>query len=303
MMRFSLAVAAVLLVPAAARADGFTLTDARVTLSEAGTASTVEVRHTGASGPVSGRVFLARAGGTFEPVELVAGLEENTLVAAVPAVLQARPFAFYVEARDLSGATATRASPDQPLTWGPEAPPVPEGPAAALPAPLPPSSSSDEAAPEPAPRKAPHPPAATGSKRGRADPDRAEGTSRAPRRKARTERVVECCGVPIVGGGSSAVLFIGAAASLLGALVAGLGVVLFAVDLAMAQRMILAVDRAETRGDKLPNGCNSYAECRQPYMRAFWMDAAGVGVSLAVVLLLGVVAAGLVVLGTVLRRA
>ncbi|MEW5854354.1 MAG: hypothetical protein AB2A00_36605 [Myxococcota bacterium] len=288
-----------LLAPALLRAEAPYVMDARVVTSETGRAERVEVRVLGGVQPVTGKLYLARAGEAFQEVELRPGASEGWLVAEVPEGYQARPFGYYVTIADAEGLTANSGSPSEPRFHAPDEPPVPDGTGAAAPpatteeAPsLPPSAPP--AAPESAPQAAPeppHPPAASTEAEPRVQ----------KRRRVRTQRVVECCGIPIWGGGRNPLFLIGAlTAGALSLLSAGISV-LFLIDLGQAQSMVRALSRAEDRGYRMPSNCTNWGQCREKYDRALIGDVVGLVLSALATLGLGTAAFALLILGSAIR--
>jgi hypothetical protein len=278
--------------------------EARVDTAQAGVATGLSLTVSGGTPPFVVRLHVAPAGGTWEVVE-GAPLPGPVVGVALPPTARERPFQWYATVQDGAGAQVAVGDALAPHTHATAEPPLPDAPPGLPPAAVDNNPPEDTAAPQPAGGQdvAPHPPV-VGGRRQRADPSRGNDApqGRAPRRKVRTERVVEVCGVPVWGAGRNPLLLIGGAVSLLTGLVTAAVGLLFALDLSLAQRMVLTVDRAQRRGDALPARCSSYADCRAPYLRAFWMDLAGVLVSVALTLGLGATAVGFLVAAVVFRR-
>jgi hypothetical protein len=300
-----LALALLTLFPAVALADPLVLSDGKVQVDASNVPASIQLTVSGGQQPYTGKVYLALAGEAFQPVDGVPWVDPSTVVVMLPRRYQAPKFAWYAVVSDAAGAQATLASDADPRVHSQPAPVAAEPPVPDGPTPLPPlpegAPPAPEASPAPSTEPAPHPKVQSG-RRQRAIPATGEElpASRGKRR-VRTQRVVECCGIPIWGGGRSPLFLVGAAVSLLGSLGTAAVAVVFAVDAFQAQRMVLAVNRSEAGGDALPGGCGSYSACRQPYQRALWMDLTVVVVGVVATLALGAVAAGLLVAGSAWR--
>jgi len=274
--------------------------DAHVVTEASGRATSVEIKVVGGTPPYSGTLHLALPGASFEDVTLTQSPLPDVLTGALPAAYHTRPFGYFISINDAGGVAAEKGTTAQPLFFAPDEPPAPDAPpqletdsgAATLPAPTveAPPAESALAAQEP-----PHP-SALKDKRSRARPAQGEDEnlqSASPsRRRARTERVVSCCGVPIWGFGAQPFFLISSAFVGLAAVTVGAVAVLFLIDLSQAQRMLGAVDNAQRRGDPAPQGCGNWNRCSQRYEQAFWIDAIAVigGVLLSLTLGAGSVA-------------
>lgn len=202
-------------------------------------------------------------------------------------ILALAPSQTPADASPLQGAEpSSRPGAEPPL---PDAPPLP-------PPPVPADAANTPSATEPPAAVAPPPPhptwQGTNTPARRVDED---GTGPVRRRRVTREQTVEVCGFPITLQGTRAPLLLaGSALALLASVsTAAVGLV-FLLDLAQAQRMVLAVDRAQVRGDTRPERCSgSWGACRDPYLRSFWGDVGGMVVAAVLTLLLATLAVGL----------
>lgn len=305
---------------APARALGPLRVDAGgVVRAEDGGALAIQLRVEGGTPPYRGTLFVAPAPqGPFEPLALLAlsPSAPGLLEARVPDVLRRSEVFFHAELTDADGtpgalgsalaperanataqvvpppASALPAGP--PLPDAPPVPAVPDAPSTTTPTQGPEGAAATDEPPHPA-WEPPAPAAAARNNADNAEPRR--------RRVVRRERVVEVCGVPVAAGGTRGVLMVlGSALAVVAAMSTAAGALLFLIDMSQAQRMVLAVDRSQARGDPRPDRCSSnWGNCRDPYLRAFFGDAAAVGVLGTATLALLVLAAGLF-LGATLSR-